>query len=446
MPTKNYFDKSSSGVEGLAASSGLRTVTRRLVGAQVVVLGGTVISNKVAAVSLGVESYGFFALYIAAANLIASFLSFGLPQVITNEIAAAGASESGNGTDSAGLVTFAFHWSLFALIVVLPLIYFGVRHTPLSPINVNKGAPDLFLVYFAAYAYFISLMCIAILAGFNQQLPIRNARIFGAIVSAGFVTGVLCLTNSPGLPMVVLGMGASVAIFPVLALRNVLSLGLFRLKNLEARTLQRLLTGGFWLMLVSVLSLGSLFLVRVIIGEDFGPQELGLYSAAFAVSNLLPSVMQPVMATGYTPLLSTAIAKGLPVRPLIYKQMWLNAIYCLPVSIAGFLAAPVIITLLFSESFASSSGLLRLFLFWAHIRVIVWPVSYFLIVKREYFRLGICEALAVATLLMGSSAAVDHGSIEIVGWVAIASTIMAGLCYWRVALPYLKKEPFVASP
>lgn len=199
-------------------------------------------------------------------------------------------------------------------------------------------------------------------------------------------------------------------------------------------------------MLVSVLSLGGLFLVRVIIGEDFGPQELGLYSAAFAVSNLLPSVMQPVMATGYTPLISSAIAKGLPVRSLIYKQMWLNAIYCLPVSIAGFLAAPVIITLLFSESFASSSGLLRLFLFWAHIRVILWPVSYFLIVKREYFRLGICEALAVATLLMGSSVAVNHGSIEIVGWVAIASTIMAGLCYWRVALPYLKKEPFVASP
>jgi PST family polysaccharide transporter len=195
----------------------------------------------------------------------------------------------------------------------------------------------------------------------------------------------------------------------------------------DIRTLVRL---GAALMAVAVLGQLSAYVVRLILIRSHGLEAAGYYQAAFAIAGSLPGFVFTAMGTDFFPRVA-GVKTEAEAQELCEKQIQAGLLLALPL-IAGLLTlGQVCIHLLYARSFDPAIPLLSWMIWGIFLRLLSWPMGYWLLARGSSRAVIIVESTAsiiaaLLPLLLVPIYGVTGAAIGFfVGYVAYATIMLA---------------------
>ena len=371
--TKNEDDKNSY-KESLKATSlfGGVQVYNILIG---------IIRSKFVAVLLGPVGMGINGLLISATDLIISLTNLGLGTSAVRDIAEA------NATQDAGRIALVIR--VFRRLVWLTGL--------LGAVICLLSSPYLSYVTFGNYEYTIAFVILSLSVLFKQLATGQTALLQGmrkyADMAKANVTG-----NTAGLfftiPLYYLwGLDA---IVPVLVITSVISFILsyyysnrVKIEKVEitSRSIKKegrgMLKMGFFISLQGLLSVGASYLVRIFISNKGGLDDVGLFTAGFAIINTYVGLIFTAMGTDYYPRLSAVNSGSEEFNKTINQQAEISLLLLAPI-IAGFIIfIKPVVTILYSSKFLPVEGLIYWAILGIFFKAASWTIAYSFLAKGD---------------------------------------------------------------
>lgn len=186
----------------------------------------------------------------------------------------------------------------------------------------------------------------------------------------------------------------------------------------ETATLLRL---GFAFTVSELLTLGSAYIVRVLVFHFHGIEAAGLYQAAWTLGSLYTGFILQAMGADFYPRLAGASQDNNECNRLVNEQTHISILLAGPGIIATLTFAPLILTAFYSSEFQPGVELVRWICFGMGLRVIAWPIGFILLAKGAQRWILLTELWA-ATVHIG------------LGWVFISSYsfIGAGVAFFAL--------------
>lgn len=155
-----------------------------------------------------------------------------------------------------------------------------------------------------------------------------------------------------------------------------------------------------------VVGTGSQLLIPLVVLFSSDAPDVGLYRAAATISVAYLAFLVAAMGQDYLPRLAAAPTKA--VGETVRTQLELLLRVAVPVILATYAIAPVIVQLLYTKEFAPTAPLLRWLLIGDLVKLCSWSVSFVILARAPSQRFMVVEGLAGITLLgltvLGTSA------------------------------------------
>jgi len=161
----------------------------------------------------------------------------------------------------------------------------------------------------------------------------------------------------------------------------------------EAR---HMLTLGLGIMGGGLVTVLSMYLIRVILLRQFSLEDVGIYQAAFMLSGVLVGFVLSAMGTDYYPRLTAVAHDNEQVRQMVNQQTEISILLALPLLVGMMIFAPSIVRLFYAESFATAVPVLRWCLLGVFGRVLSWPLGFVMLAKGRGRLFFLTELLAVS--------------------------------------------------
>lgn len=210
---------------------------------------------------------------------------------------------------------------------------------------------------------------------FSLVLPINALNVPGMILQAtmrfGRNTAAMIIWRVSGLLLIVITLTAGfgvTAVLGALLLSDVIGTGVvFLMASRIARIRPHVDLARWRALLASAAPVGAtLLLVAVVNRIDFIMLEqmttladVGLYSAAYRVTNLLERFPILVMATLYPVMSKLAVEDWPRLRQVYHRALWQLGAMALPMGVVTWLAAPWLLAALFGEDYRAAAPALR---------------------------------------------------------------------------------------
>lgn len=140
---------------------------------------------------------------------------------------------------------------------------------------------------------------------------------------------------------------------------------------------------GIALTLNSILGLGIAYLIRWFIRYHGGLEEVGLFTAGFAIMNTYAGMVFNAMSTDYYPRLAAVNHNNQEGNRIINQQAEVATLIVAPLMVLCIVFMPLIVKLLYSDQFLGASE----YIVWAAVGMLFkaasWSVSYNFIAKGE---------------------------------------------------------------
>jgi PST family polysaccharide transporter len=148
----------------------------------------------------------------------------------------------------------------------------------------------------------------------------------------------------------------------------------------EARALLRL---GSVIMAGALLTLGTMYLLRVLVVRHFGLDAAGLYTAAATLSTIYVGFILDSMGKDFYPRLTAVAQDHAACNHLINEQAEVGLLLAVPGILATLTFAPVIIHFFYSSKFTGAFEILRWQILGILLRVATWPMGYIFLAKGK---------------------------------------------------------------
>jgi Membrane protein involved in the export of O-antigen and teichoic acid len=340
-----------------------------------------IIRSKFVAVLLGPVGMGINGLLISATDLIISLTNLGLGTSAVRDIAEA------NATQDAGRIALVIR--VFRRLVWLTGL--------LGAVICFLSSPYLSYVTFGNYEYTIAFVILSSSVLFKQLATGQTALLQGmrkyADMAKANVTG-----NTAGLfftiPLYYLwGLDA---IVPVLVITSVISFILsyyysnrVKIEKVEitSKSIKKegrgMLKMGFFISLQGLLSVGASYLVRIFISNKGGLDDVGLFTAGFAIINTYVGLIFTAMGTDYYPRLSAVNSGSEEFNKTINQQAEISLLLLAPI-IAGFIIfIKPVVTILYSSKFLPVEGLIYWAILGIFFKAASWTIAYSFLAKGD---------------------------------------------------------------
>jgi antigen flippase len=142
-----------------------------------------------------------------------------------------------------------------------------------------------------------------------------------------------------------------------------------------------LLKLGFVFMATGLMTLGSLYLVRVIVLRKLDVEAVGFYSAAWGIGCYYGGFILSAMGADFYPRLTAVAKDNHECNRLVNEQAEVGLLIAGPGLLATLTFAPLVIQLLCSDKFGPAVEVLRWICLGMMLRVTSWPMGYILIAK-----------------------------------------------------------------
>jgi len=353
-------------------------------GAQVATLGAGFLRAKLIAMLVGPAGVGLIGVLTSFNSNLSALVGWGLGTTAVRTISAS--DDSCRPSKVAAVLKFGRMLSWIGLICVL-LSFWPVG---LLTFKSSEYALELLLAGLAVPCLIATSMWSALLQSHGQVKSLARVQIISGL--GGLVLG---------LPLIwffgLLGIAASVllaAIVPAVvtwqATRPYSQASADSASETDIRVLVQL---GAALMAVGVLSQLSAYVVRLILIRSHGLEAAGYYQAAFAIAGSLPGFVFTAMGTDFFPLIA-GVKTEAEAQELCEKQIQAGLLLALPL-IAGLLTlGEFCIHVLYARSFDPAIPLLSWMIWGVFLRVLSWPMGYWLLARGSSRAVVIVESAA----------------------------------------------------
>ena len=403
-------------------NSGYRRIiqsTSIIAGSSIINIIFSLIRMKFAAIILGPAGIGLIGLIQTFITTFVSIISMGVPQAGIRIIAIAdkkGNSDLLNAKKALFLVS-----AIMGVLGILISLLFERYISELFFKNTYYTDSIIWLGIGVSLTLFSSSL-VALLNGLGEIKLIAKITIINALIS--LVAGVIVLYGWGNNGLLVFVLIGPVANFMV-AGYFVNKLNLFNIKSLEGYNLlpgiKKILHAGIGLMFIGIAWSGAHLMIRSEIQNKLGIIELGYFQASWTIGTFYLSFILNGLGSDYYPRLSAILTDHKESVKLINNQTEITILLTGPILFFALSTAPWIIELLYSKEFILGTELLRWQILSDVLKVITWPISYYILASGDRRTYLLTEILSIVIFLIFSIVLLPYYGIKSIG---ISSTVL----------------------
>ncbi len=264
--------------------------------------------------------------------------------------------------------------------------------------------------------------------GNTRQLAI--VQVLSAVAGlVSVVAGVLWL----GLPGLAAGL-ALAALWPIILFWRSRPRIIGRLFETDEST-SKLIRAGMALMAALTVAQCAAYATRVLIVRYLGLADAGYYQSAFAISSSLPAFVFAAMSTEYYPRIAAA-KTGEEVGKAVNMQIQAGILMAMPILMGILLFAEQLLAWLYTNEFVAAKVILTYLTLAVGIRLISWPVGYWLLGHAKNSDYILIEGLSALLVPVAAWILIPKFGITALGY----ATCVGAAAYTAVAMVYLKAK------
>jgi PST family polysaccharide transporter len=355
-------------------------------GSQVIVTLISIVRIKFVAVLLGPSGIGLMGMYQSATGMIGTLTGLGVGSSGVRQIAAASAKDDDTRI-TRSIVTLRRTSMILAVIGMVLTI---ILSEPLSKITFGDSSHATAFAILSITLFFGAITSgqMALLQGKRQIANIAAVSVFGAILGTVFSIPIIYTWGEAGIvPLII-----CISLFSILPswwYARKISLQPLEMSWREVwQESQLLLSLGFVFMASSFVASVVTFLTRIIVIQEIGIDSVGLYIASVTLSSIYIGMVIKAMSMDFYPRLTAIVEDNQACNRLINEQTEVGIFMALPGILATLTFAPEVLHLFYSAEFVAASELVRWMIFGVFLKVMSFPLGYFVVAKglgRTFF-------------------------------------------------------------
>lgn len=338
-----------------------------------------IIKSKIIAVLLGPAGMGIAGLFLVTTNFIAGLTNFGLGTSGVRDVAEASKSEDLSEMNKIVTVLRKIVWFtgfLGAIITMLLSKY-------LSQLTFGNDDYTLAFVWLSITLLFNQLTV-------GQLVVLQGLRRLKYLAKANFLGNLLGLLIAVPLYYFF----RIEAIVPAIIVTSLVNLffSTYFSKKLKIRSIElnfkktvnegkEMMKFGFFISISGIITLGVSYIVRIFISNIGGVEQVGLYTAGFAIINTYVGLIFTAMGTDYYPRLASVSLDNIECTKTINQQTEIALLIISPIILAFLVFIKFFILIIYSTKFIT----IDVMIYWAAIgmvfKTIGWGIGFLILAK-----------------------------------------------------------------
>lgn len=400
-------------------------------GVQVFTIIISIIRSKFVAILLGPSGLGIVSLLQSTLTLIASITNFGLRTSAVKDIASAVGTN--NLKRVALIVTVMRRLVWFTgLLGAFFTVVFSFWLSQITFGNTNYAIAFIWLSITLLFNQLSSGQSV-VLQGLSKLKLLAKSSVLGSFIGLLVTVPLYYYYGEKG-------------IVPVLIITSATTLSLTwyfsRKVTIEkeevdlARTIKegrKMMVMGFMLSLSALITMIVSYLVRIFISNTGGIEDVGLYSAGFAIIGTYVGLVFAAMGTDFYPRLSVVAHDNIKSKLLINQQAEIGLLILAPILAIFFIFINWVIILLYSTKFIPINDMIQWAALGMYFKVASWAIGIILLAKGNAKLFFYSELLANAYILVFNILGYKYLGLEGLGLSFLMSYILVLLQVYFIA-------------
>ena len=351
-------------------------------GSSVINVGIGVIRTKAMAMLLGPAGFGLMGMLTSIADLTRSIAEMGLNSAGVRQIAEA--SSSGDRDRIARTVAV-----LRLTALGLGTVGAAMLLTLAAPVaNLTFGdyvhTSAVALVSLAVFFRLVSDAQGALLQGLRRVADVAKVNVLSALIGTVASVPLVYWLREEGVALALVIVAATAAAASWWYSRKLQIASPSSLTMTEAKQeVKALLSLGVALMVSGMLTMGAAYVVRLLLVQDHGLEDAGLYQAAWTLGGLCVGFVLQSMGTDFYPRLVGVAQDHEACNRLVDEQTRASVLLASAGVLATIALSPVLVSLLYSNQFREAAPALRWICLGMALRVLSWPMGFILVARGE---------------------------------------------------------------
>ncbi len=358
-----------------------------------------IIRTKAMALLLGPAGYGLMGLYGSITDLSQNITGMGINSSGVRQIAEA--VGSGEADQIAQTVTILRKTSFFlGLLGAILLAIFSKQISTLTFGNDNHSGAVM-LLSIAVFFSSLSAGQTALIQGMRRISDLAKMMVIGSFLGTIISIFVIYLFGDNGVALALVGTAAMLMISSWWFSRKMQIHSIEMTQSQVKQEATSLLKLGFVFMVTGFLTLGSAYIVNIMVLRMVSIEGTGYYQTAWTLGGLYVGFILESMGADFYPRLTAVSKDNVKCNRIVNEQTQVNLLLTGPGAMATITLAPIVIALFYSTKFVGAVEILRWFCLGMALRAITWPMGFILVAKGErtlFFGTDLAWALANVSL------------------------------------------------
>lgn len=339
----------------------------------------SIIRSKFIAILLGPTGMGISGLLTSTTGLTSALTNFGLGTSAVKNVAAAGATSNDTRISTVVTVLRRLVW----ITGLLGMVLTAVLSTWLSELTFGNREYRLAFIWISVTLLFKQLTSgqMVVLQGLRKLQYLAQANIFGTIIGLVISIPVYYIWRIDGIvPAIIIT--SVISMFFSWHFAQKVTVSSIKISTQETISEgKEMLKMGFILSLNGLIAIGVSYLVRIYISNTGGVEQVGLYSAGFAIIGTYVGMVFTAMSTDYYPRLSAVADDYKKARILINQQAEVAVLILAPILSVFLIFINWIVILLYSQKFIAINEMIHWAALGMYFKAASWSVAFFLLAK-----------------------------------------------------------------
>lgn len=358
-------------------------------GSSVVNIAMGIVRTKAMAILLGPAGFGLFGLYTSIANLTQSIAGMGVNSSGVRQIAEAAGSEDKDRIARTAAVLRRTSLLLGAFGALILIVF--SRQVSTLTFGTDRHATGVMLLSIAVFLNLVSAGQGALIQGLRHISDLAQMGVLGALAGTLLTVPVVYFFREAGVVPSLVAVAALALAASWWYSRKIRIPRPPMTISDGTREASALLKLGFAFMASALMTMGSAYLIRIIVVHKLGLEATGFYQAAWTLGGLYVGFILQAMGADFYPRLTACAHDNAKCNRLVNEQTRISLLLAGPGVIATLTFAPLVIALFYSAKFAAAVGILRWICLGAALQTITWPMGFIIIAKGAQALFFWCE-------------------------------------------------------
>ncbi|MEM6685901.1 MAG: O-antigen translocase [Bacteroidota bacterium] len=367
-------------------------------GVQVFKILVSIIRVKIVAILLGGVGMGIIGLFNSTIQVVSEIAKLGLDTSAVKELAPVHAS----GNEKAVATTVSILEKFITITAIVGAVFTIIFSSVLSKLTFGNTEYTFEFIWLAIAIFFMQLANgkIAILQGTQSLKKLAIANVYGS--SVGLLVSIP-LYYIYGLEAIVPTIIITAVVIFVFFwyFENTLKIKRISLGVKEAYHKGKdMLHLGLVLSVTGIITLTATYLLQIYIRYVGGLDQVGYYAAGFLIINAYVGMIFNAMGTDYFPRLSAIHTDNAKIQIAVRNQATIAILLITPIITTFFIAAPLVVKILYSNEFLVILGLISWGVLGMAFKAVSWSVGYVILAKGDS-RIFVKTSIGFNLLLLG---------------------------------------------